>query len=54
MTKMHRQSVSVDPETYKEIMVLKRSMYDKTFSEVYRVVLKEGIKAIKEEKKSRK
>ena len=54
MTKMHRQSVSVDPETYKDILALKRSMYDKTFSEVYRAVLKKGIETIKEEKKSRK
>lgn len=48
MTK--RTTITVNEEIFKEVQKLKKKHFDKSYSEIYRMLLKAGVESVKEQK----
>ncbi len=50
MDNLIRANIVITPEIRDEIQKLKKKYYDKSYAEIYRMVIKEGLKVIKQSK----
>lgn len=53
MDNLIRANIVITPEIRDEIQKLKKKYYDKSYAEIYRMVIKEGLKVIKQSKNQR-